>query len=401
MSARHACTFFLLLAAVTAFGCETLMPSPVRTPPLQTLADIPRYMDAALEASGSVGMAGAIVRGDRLVWSGGVGTADLATGAPATSASVFLIASISKTVVAVAVMQLVEEGKMDLDADINTYLPFRVENPRRVGRITARHLLTHTSGLADDHYTRVSDTLYTYGADSPVPLGGFLRRMLVPGGDLYSATSFRATPPGAAFEYSNLAVALLGYVAEAVAGVPFHELTRARIFEPLGMTQTAWRLADLPAGGLAMPYSAARVPYGHYTFPDYPDGGLRTSVDDLSRFLRAVIGGGMLEGRRILRPESVAEMLRVQYPAVSGARRQALTWSGLNAADYPASVGLADVPGVLGHAGGERGVFTLMFFDPATGAGGIVFVNADPKSEKQFFSIGRTLVDLIKLGARP
>ena len=82
------------------------------------------------------------------------------------------------------------------------------------------------------------------------------------------------------------------------------------------MTRTAWRLRDLPATALAMPYSAERTPYGHYTFPDYPDGGLRTSVDDLSKFLRAVANGGALGGARILQPASVAEMLRVQYPAV-------------------------------------------------------------------------------------
>lgn len=117
------------------------------------------------------GVSAAVVRGDALLWSGATGTANKERNVAASDDSVYLIASVSKTVTAWAVMQLVEDGKLDLDADINTYLPFAIRNPKQTGAmITLRHLLTHTSGITDDYYGEVAfPTFYTKDADPVTP----------------------------------------------------------------------------------------------------------------------------------------------------------------------------------------------------------------------------------------
>jgi len=152
------------------------------------------------------GLSAAVVRGDELLWSRGYGWANIHDREPISRGTLFMLASISKTVVGTAVMQAVEEGLFGLDDDVNDILPFPVRIPAHPHRsISGRQLLTHTSSIRDRW--SVWNGLYADG-DSPIPLGGFLQRYLVPGGDEYLDANFFDARPGSAYHYSNIGTAL-------------------------------------------------------------------------------------------------------------------------------------------------------------------------------------------------
>lgn len=334
-----------------------------------------RLVAGQMEAASIPGMGVALVSGGEVIWSKGYGQRSVQPSRPALAGTPFMLASISKTVTATAVLQLVELGVFGLDDDIATILDFPVDNPRVAGdeAITVRHLLTHTSGLADDEdvwggYPGEPDSLYVFG-DSPIALRDFVSGYYVPGGQWYDpARNFTADSPGTGYLYSNVAVALLGQLVESATGTPLDDWCDAHIFAPLGMADTGWHLADFTASDVAMPYEAVAggyAGYGQYGYPDYPNGQLRSSAADLARFLAAYTNGGILDGSRILDQSTVDQMLTVQFPAVDPT--QGLIW-------YYDSIGGRTV---VGHNGGDYGASTDMFFDPATGDGVVVLVNVD------------------------
>ena len=280
-------------------------------------ADLDAFITQSMVQGGHPGLAALLIKGGAVVWSGNYGLAQVEPAVPVTDDTLFMLASVSKTVTTVAILQLWEQGCFGLDDDVNDYLPFPVRNPHFPDvPITFRMLLTHTSSLAE--HTGVFTRLYCDG-DSPISLREFVEGRLVPGGQYY-ASSYGTDPPGTAFRYSNVGFALLGYLAENISGIPFDIYTRQHIFEPLGMDSTGWHLADLGSAPIAMPYrcnenssdgKSAFVahPFGQYGYPDYPDGSLRTSARQLARFLGAIINGGELDGARILKPSTVEAML--------------------------------------------------------------------------------------------
>lgn len=318
-----------------------------------------------LDATSSAGMAAAIVKGGELRWANGFGLANIANKTPVTVDTLFQLASVSKTITAAAVMQLVESGALGLDDAVDGLPPFAVKNPRFGSRpVTVRNLLTHTSSILDPN-----DDLYAPG-DTKISLERYLRGTLVPGGEYYAASNWAARAPGAKYEYSNTGVTLLGYLVQLKEGVSFESYTKTHIFDPLGMTETAWRLADLDTSHIAMPYTGKPGRYkeaGLYGSPDFPAGMLRTSVRQLSTFLRMFINGGEIDGVRILRDETIAEMSKVQVPASGEDPDQGLIWF------------YQDFGGrrVLLHDGSDPGVFALMGFDPRTKVGAIILTNGD------------------------
>jgi CubicO group peptidase (beta-lactamase class C family) len=361
---------------------------------LSKTAQLDPYLDKIMTKYDLMSLSAAIVKDDKLVWSKGYGYADKELKKNANSNTPYLIASISKTVTGVATMQLVERGKINLDADINTYLPFKITNPKNPRAvITCRHLLTHTSGIVDDYYYQVSQpALFYYGKDPDLSLADFCKAFFTSGGTYYNAETFAANAPGTSYAYSNIAFALLGYVVERAAQQPFDQFTKANIFTPLSMTRTSWRLKDFNLTDLAMPYDLQNKPYGHYTFADYPDGGLFTSVNDLSKYLRAFMQGGIWNGKRILSEASVKEMRKFQFPQVENAERQGLAWDG---ADFGLGKNL------LGHLGAEQGTNTFMFFDQDTNVGIILFLNKDIESVETGLSlVGDVIPSLFNIGEK-
>lgn len=313
----------------------------------------------------------AVVHGGNVVWRYAIGTANIAKDVDVTTGHAFNIASVSKTVIAIAVLQATEDPLLDLDVDVNDVLPFRIRNPHFPHtRITARQLLTHTSSLRDNW--EVLTPLYVQG-DSPIALGRFLRDYLAPGERFYRRNqNFTGRRPGHHYAYSNVGAALAGYLVEAASGTAFDEWCRQRIFEPLGMTNTSWHLAGLQRSGIALPYRYRYAhhdwrTYGLYGYPDYPDGLLRTTPSSLAKLLAAVASHGEFPGGRLLERATVREMLTNQLSPDVGPW-QGLIWYRVQ----PEGLGT-----LYGHNGGDDGVWADMFFRPSNGAGAIVMANGD------------------------
>jgi len=273
------------------------------------------------------------------------------------------------------IMALVEDGLLDLDADVNDYLPFDVRIPAAPhAPVTMRMLLTHTSAIRDRSAVwgrpYSNPTLYFHG-DSPIPLGDFERSYLVPGESEYrEGANFYERRPGKTYAYSNIAVALAGYVAEVVAGLGFNELCKQRILAPLEMEPSGFRLADITTPNLAMPYRLDPVtetfePYFQYGYPDYPDGALRTSAVHLARWLGAFMNFGAFDGARVLERSTIREIRRDQLP-YAAPWRQGLIWYGGAPHGYFR----------MGHTGGDFGVSTRMFFRPDRRIGVVSLTNA-------------------------
>ncbi len=356
------------------------------------------------------GVAACLVRGSEIVWSHAYGFADLERRIPMTLDSLQNIASISKTVVATALMQVKEAGLIKLDADVNDYLGFPVRNPKAPNApITCRQLMTHTSSIRDG-----STYPQHYACGDPrMSLVKWLREYFTPGVVFYDAAkNFHPWLPGETWSYSNLAYGLLGHLVEAVSGIPFHSFCRLNIFAPLEMNETGWLLADVDRSKHVVPYTwvadgKARgrdwddVPMGVvrmdgptrgapledgyqpnclYSHPNFPDGFLRTSVSEMSRFLRAYLAGGAFEGRRILRRDTVREMLQVRLvtprnPVGLPKRKQGLTWNvGYSIDGEPA----------WGHGGRDPGVNTDLRLLPSRNLGAIAFTNTNHVAPWQF-----------------
>ena len=274
-----------------------------------------RRIQKRMDDAGIVGAAAALILDRRVVWMQGWGYANQAAKTPFTPDTVINVGSISKTVTGAALMQVVQSGRLSLDADINTYLPFRIANPFFPGApITLRQLATHTSGITD-RWEVYRDT-YHWGSDAPEPMGAFLKAYLVPGGSRYARENFLPVLPGTHREYSNIGAGLAGFIVEQAMGESLASYTQRRIFQPLGMSRTAWRLADVPAGSHSTLYvgqSGLSIPIPPYGLTTYADGGVRTTVSDLSRFFIALLNGGQYQQARILDTRTVEEMLRFQY----------------------------------------------------------------------------------------
>lgn len=314
-----------------------------------------------------------VVKNDKIIHSGALGFADKINNKLATDSTRYLIASISKTVTAVAIMKLVEQNLIGLDDDINLHLPFSVRNPTFSNdKITLRMLLSHRSSISDEFQETL--TLDCYGTDCPMTLENYFKAVFINTGQYFSPNNFSNDKPGTTEDYSNLGSALIGYLVERIAQTPFDLYCKNNIFIPTGMNKTEWRLANTPLSELAIPYSDEIVnPNPHYTFPDYPNGGLRTTVSDLSKFLRMVILNGSFNGTPILSQASMTAMKTLQF----------------GSAEFCLSFYYDTVKGknVLGHSGGEKGVTTEMFYDTNTNVGVIVFSNEEDAELENIVSL--------------
>jgi CubicO group peptidase (beta-lactamase class C family) len=348
--------------------------------------DLDAFFEERMATLHIPGLAGLLVKDGKLLWSKGYGLADLEKKVPMTIDTIQNIASISKTFTATALMQMWQEHKFQLDDDVDGYLPFRVRNPTHPDDpITFRQLLTHTSSIDDGTtYSRH----YACG-DPELSLGDWIEGYFTPGGPFYDAKeNFHDWRPGERYSYNNVAFGLLGHLVEVMAGVPFSDYCRKRIFVPLDMTETSWHLADIDLAHHAIPYTwvengEARGPtWGgeaqgaigesgptgakiatdgyrancFYSHPNYPDGFLRTSVRQLSRYLLAYLAGG----GAVLREPTVDTMLRVYSEKIWG-----LSW-------YQ-----REVKGRIywSHGGADPGVNTRIDLNREDGVGAIVFVN--------------------------
>ncbi len=307
----------------------------------------------------------AVVKEGKLIYHNNLGVANLSTNKPVDDETIFMQASVSKTMIATAVMQLWEKQKIDLDIDVNHYLPFNVRIPSFPNdSITARMLLTHTSAIQDEWNTMGS--LYVLG-DSPIPMGTFLEEYFTPGGTYYKAANFHNYRPGTQYDYSNIGSTLAAYLVETITGDKFHHYCDTAIFQKLCMNSTSFLLAGISdTTRIARPYGWDGAAYwyaGLYGYPDYPDGQLRTTSTDLARFMTMYMQYGTHEGTRVLDSSTVAYILRQQTPVDPS---QGIIF-------YSAQASNGDI--LWGHNGGDAGVNTAMYFNMQKKTGAIALTN--------------------------
>ena len=358
-----------------------------------------RSIDSLIEKkmnnAGIVGIGAAIIIDKKLVWTKGYGYADKENKIPFTPKTIMNIASISKTFTGFCLMKAVEEGKIDLDEDINNYLPFKLINPNFPNeKITLRHLATHTSGLAD-RYPFYTDSTYVYNGQKPEPLGDFLKNYFVKGGKHYSKDNFINAKPGTNRDYSNIGAGLAGYIIELRTGKKLNEYSKQYIFKPLKMKDSGWSLPEINLKKHSKLYQKEdgkikSIPL--YEGITYPDGGVRTSVDDLSRFFITMLNDGKYSNTRLLKKQLAEEMLRFQF--TDSNKPDNVKIDKLNSGIFWAT----KMGGTrIGHNGSDLGVRTFMLSDLNKEIAVIVFFNTslDEADEDQFFNI---YDDLYKYG---
>ena len=330
----------------------------VNPPQQNELSALDQAVQAEMSKDGLPSLAACIIKGDKIVWQNFYGFSNVADKKIPNEETIYVLASISKTVTATAVMQLWEKGLLDLDKDLNEYLPFKIRNPRFPDDlITTRHLLTHRSGIAwpngeDPNFYR------TYPNDTAPALGPWLREYLVPGGTEYVAAMWKNTRPGAVFEYSNVGGSLLGYLVEAITGDDFGEYCRKNIFAPLEMNDSGFRLRDVASDRLAGIYTSAMAPTGHYSVKFYPATTMRSSIKEFSHFAIACLNGGEYNGKRILQTATINEMLKIHVPNPG----VGLIWWNMG-------------NGYMGHNGSFIGASSNLSIDATNKLGLLIFTN--------------------------
>ena len=278
---------------------------PVVLHPLEK-TDLEAFFDGIiplqLERSDVAGATVLVMKDGKDVLRKGYGFSDVSKKKPvAPETTMFRLASISKLFTWISVMQLAEQGKLDIGADVNKYLDFQIA-PAFGKPITLRNLMTHTGGFEEE----IRDILLT-DPKKATPLREFLMEN----------QPRRIFPPGEVPAYSNYGVGLAGYVVQRVSGEPFEQYVAEHIFQPLGMKHSSFnqplaeQLSSFPSEGYRN--NTEKPAVGFEIFSPGPAGGVSSTASDMGRFALALLNGGEWEGHRILKAETLQAMWTKQF----------------------------------------------------------------------------------------
>lgn len=303
MLKRFICTVAAILTACTCAAYAAPAPQ-MTTQDLSALFD--GLVPYAIHRADIAGAVVVVVRDGHVIFSKGYGYADVAKRTPIVpDRTIFRPGSVSKLFTWTAVMQLVQAHKIDLDADVNTYLDFKI--PEKFGKITVRNLMTHTPGFGE--------TIRDLFVDDPkrlYPLREYLIRRMP--GEIY--------PPGKVIAYSNYGAALAGYIVQRVSGEPFDQYVARHIFQPLHMTDSTFaqplppNLTPLMANGYTAASADKPTPFEYVEAA--PAGASSATAADMAKFMMAYLNGGSYRGGAILKPATVREMWTLQVPTAPG-----------------------------------------------------------------------------------
>jgi CubicO group peptidase (beta-lactamase class C family) len=301
----------------------------------------------------------ALVRLDGVEWAGGVGYADRDARTPVTADTHFRAGSISKTFVAAALVQLYEDGEIDLNTPIGELAPdvtidnaWQIEEPVRL-----IHVLEHTAGFDDMHFNE----MYNVSHPADLPLGEMLR--------LNPASRVVRWKPGTRMSYSNPGYGVAGHVIEKVTGQKYEDRIAEEIFKPTGMTSSSFRLAEADHALLAKGYesrSGPPVPYSQIYLR--PAGNLHTTSADLGKFVHLLLNWGETPDDLVIDPEYLSNM---EHPRTTLASR-----AGLHSG-YGTGVFHFFVDGfpMLGHNGGIEGFTSQFAYSTSRDVGYVVLLN--------------------------
>ena len=334
-------------------------------------ANLNTWIDSLFtEGINSYNIAGATVilmQGDSVLHINGYGLADIESDTPVDyNSSIFEVGSISKTFVATAIMQLYEDGKVDLDGDINKYLtsfqlPYKFNHP-----ITIRHLLTHTAGFDDRNIGSA-----VLSEKDIIPLARYLKKRMPP----------QIRPSGKVISYSNHGYALLGLIVEEVSGIPFYEYIQQKILEPLKMEYSGFKkqanlkenyvTSYLQKGGQLIPYK-----------PDfelkYPASAFSATASDMGQFISMFLNNGNYKGVQILDSITIAKMYHTPFKHYDKAEYGWLY--GFSEADWNGMK-------LYGHGGAIKGFASQLSLLPEKKLGLFISANSSsyPNSDSRVF----------------
>jgi CubicO group peptidase (beta-lactamase class C family) len=317
----------LLLITAAVLNAATLAPA--------KRAEIERVITEEMSRQSIPAVSVAVAVDGEMLWSAGMGMADVENFVPAKASTMYRLGSISKPITAVAAMQLAESGKLDPDATVDRYVP---SFPRKRWPITIRHLLSHQSGIR--HYTSADEVNSTrHYVDLLEPLKIFQADPLV-------------AEPGTTYHYTTYGYVLLGAAIEAASKTRFMDYLRQHVFQPAGMNQIradhVHAIIPNRARGYAMVNGQLRNCSLADTSNKIPGGGLTSTVEDLVRFALA------MEQGKLVKPATREAMFRRQRLRDGKVTSYGLGWR----------IDMAGQRKVVGHTGGQQGVSTILQMVP-------------------------------------
>jgi CubicO group peptidase (beta-lactamase class C family) len=375
----------LMRRLLALIGCVLLCsPAPAAAAkPLDpaVAAAIQAYVEGVLAELDVPGAAVVVVDRDGAIFAEGYGTAD-DSGRPATPQTPFRIASLSKQLTGLAVMQMIESGTLSLEATVHDYLPWFGADGSDTARITVRDLLAHGAGWSER-----DGSLPLTGTDTD---DGAMER---------NVRRLADTPlsyPIGEFHYQNATYDVLGYLVAVVSGTPFEEYLQAHVLEPLRMTHTYLSQADARAGGVAQghyPFFGLLIPYEiPYSRAGLPSASVVASAEDLGNVLVAHLNEGRFEGRAVVSPSGMAELHRPLVNPSYEAEGYGWGWwsfplygvGELAAGDPPRY----EAPIVLEHGGSLPTFASDMVIMPEAGYGIVVLINRnDELAPSRFYQM--------------
>ncbi len=328
-------------------------------PPPRTRAELEARLLQVMREGRIPGLGLTVVApGEGASWSAGYGTADVAAGRPATADTLFRIGSITKNFVALAVLMLVEEGRLGLDDEVRKLVPeVAFDNPwEATDPLRVAHLLEHTTG-----FDNIALREYAYDAPDTLPLLAGLA---------YHPASRRSRwRPGTRMAYCNAGPAVAAAIVEKLTGRRFEDFVAERIFAPLGMAGATFFQPDA-ARAATLYHGDGRTPYPYWRIIMRPAGSVNASAQQMGRYLRLLLGRGSLDDAALVRPASIERMER---PGTTlGARAGLVTGYALGNYATVRDDGFV----WRGHNGGVEGGLATLQYLPEHGAGLVILVNS-------------------------
>ncbi len=358
----HLSLLFSLIIITSVTGCKS-------TPQLKesvsrgNVTSAEEYLDALIRAQMREhripGMAVAVVHEGKILFSRFYGKAHDKKDTPLIQGAAFMAGSLSKSFTAMAVSNLIHDGKIDPDADIKTYLPgFSIKSWEKQERpITVRHLLTHTSGLPIDYYARFTGER-NFSAEA------LLSRL---------GEEYLCFQPGTAVKYSNIGYKLVGMIVERVAGKSFENYMRETVFSPAGMNGSAYNKADVGVTATGHDGNRRNKVIPMIDIRDNPSSGLFTTIRDLTSFLSYLSGEGDASGISIPGPEAVNSVIKNADFSID------TFYDSMNIYTTGWYLGFYDFPGVrhvLSNSGNVNGFSSELTYIPEAKLGMAVLSNS-------------------------
>ena len=380
----------LFLIILSCEKDDNLTPDP-NPGTISTPAELTAALADIYDGSDAPGFAVSVIENGALLYQQSFGQANLEDSKVYTNQTTQPIGSISKTFVAAAIVKAIEQGHFTLETDINDILPVEVKNPKQPNAvIQVKHLVTHTSGLLDNdeayiqaYHVLLGEDLSTEGAQlltngfgvqqrEPIPLEEFLAEYYLDDGSLYRMDNFASTAPGSTWNYSNIATSLAAYLVEAATGTPFKAYVTTHILQPLGMTQTAYDVADLNPANAAKLYWDKSTPLPRYANDSYPDGSIHTCNEDLAKYLMDMMKGAKGQSATLFSKQAYAMLFDALLP------------------DGKIPAGVGENQGVfwflednlIRHDGSDPGTTCNLIIDKTSDSGYLLMTNMDASTDE-------------------